>query len=66
LLWENAEVLYARKAEWPVERLEKNLTRLREIILHVPNAKEIRTNEPVDVLADRALADIASILGRKQ
>jgi thymidylate kinase len=65
LLWEDPEVLFERKAEWPVDHLERNLERLREIVHCVPGSAEIRTNKPVSELARKLLAEASEIMGSR-
>ena len=65
LLWEQPEVLEARKREGSVDEIADLLKRLRLITPHVPGVREIRTNTSVEATATAIATEIAKLLGAR-
>ena len=62
LLWEEPEVLYERKKELEPEQAAAFLRRSRRIVAHIARSSEVRTNEPVEVIASRIAHEIAELM----
>ncbi len=62
LLWEDPEVLYARKEEVAPDEAAVRLERLRQIVRRVPGSREIRTQESVAAIASEIAHEIASLM----
>jgi thymidylate kinase len=62
LLWEDPEVLHARKREVTPDEAAVRLERLRQIVHRLPGSREIRTQESVAVIASEIAHEIASLM----
>jgi len=62
LLWEDPEVLFARKGELPPDVAARQIERLRQIVRHVPGSREVRTDRPAEVIAAEIAHEVAALM----